>query len=154
MIDEDPLQFVSFLLGSQEFAVEILQLRRVLPYEVPVPVAGVPSVVAGALRYEDAAVAVIDLRERLGLPTGITAETRLLVLDHGPVPVMLVVDAAREVVRVEGGDIGGPPEVDGLAPGQAVGLIAWPGRPIVILNPARLLSADERAALVAMTRSA
>ena len=56
-----------------------------------------------------------------------------------------------------GGADGAPPDLLddsrlralGLAPGQAVGLIARPGRPIVILNPARLLSADERAALVA-----
>jgi purine-binding chemotaxis protein CheW len=150
MSDEDLLQFVSFHLGSQEFAVEILQLRRVLPYAAPLPVAGAPDFVAGTLRHEGDTVVVLDLRERLGLPTNVTPETRLLVLDHGPVPVMLVVDAAREVVRVDGGGIGGPPEVDGLTPGQAVGLIAWPGRPIVILNPARLLRSDERAALDAV----
>ena len=150
MIDEELLQFVSFRLGSQEFALEILQLRRVLPYEVPAPLAGAPAFVAGTLRHEGDTAVVLDLRERLGLPAGITSETRLLVLDHGPVPLLLVVDAAREVVRVDGGGIGGPPEVDGLAPGQAVGLIARPGRPIVILNPARLLSAAERAALDAV----
>lgn len=150
MIDEDLLQFVSFRLGSQEFAVEILQLRRVLPYAAPAPATGAPAFVAGTLRHEGETVAVLDLRARLGLPASVTPETRLLVLEHGPVPVMLVVDAAREVVRVDGGSIGGPPEVDGLMPGQAVGLIAWPGRPIVILNPARLLSADERLALDAV----
>jgi purine-binding chemotaxis protein CheW len=147
MIDEELLQFVSFRLGSQEFAVEILQLRRVLPYATPVPVAGAPAFVAGTLQHEGDIVAVLDLRGRLGLPASVTPETRLLVLDHGSVAVMLVVDAAREVVRVDGGSIVGAPEVVGLAPGQAVGLIARPGRPIVILNPARLLSADERAAL-------
>jgi purine-binding chemotaxis protein CheW len=152
MIDEDLLQFVSFRLGGQEFALEILQLRRVLPYQAPLPAEGAPACVAGTLRFEGETAVVLDLRARLGLPAHVTPETRLLVLDHASVPLMLVVDAVREVARVDGGSIGGPPEVDGLTAGQAAGLIAWPGRPIVILNPARLLSADERAALDALVR--
>jgi purine-binding chemotaxis protein CheW len=153
MTDEDLLQFVSFRLGGQEFAVEMLQLRRVLPYEVPTPVAGAPGFLAGTLCHLGDTFAVLDVRGRLDLPTDVTPETRLLVLDHGSTPVMLVVDAARDVVRAEAGSIGAAPAVAGLAPGQTLGLIDWAGRPIVILNPARLLSAAERAALDAMVRA-
>jgi purine-binding chemotaxis protein CheW len=150
MIDEELLQFVTFRLGSQEFAVDILQVRRVLPYEAPRPVDGAPAFVAGTLPHDGAALPVLDLRAGLGLPSTVTADSRLLVLEHGVRPVMLVVDGAREVVRVEGGQIGAPPEVDGLTPGQAVGLIDRPGRPLVILNPTRLLAPAERAALDAL----
>jgi purine-binding chemotaxis protein CheW len=150
MIDEDEVQFVSFRLGSQEFAVEILQLRRVLPFEAPTPVPGAPSWVRGTIGFDGSRTVVVDLRERLGLPTTATPETRVLVLDLVGGPVALVVDAARRVVRVDPGTIGPAPDVAGLAPGFAVGLIDQPGHPIVILNPARLLSPEERAALGAL----
>ena len=147
MTDEELLEFVSFRLGGQEFAVDILQLRRVLPYATPTAVAGAPPFVAGTLCEDGETLLVLDLRERLGLAAVVTPESRLLVLDHGAAPVMLVVDAAREVVRIDGAAIAAAPDVDGLTAGQAVGLIDWPGRPIVILNPSRLLAPAERAAL-------
>ena len=150
MIGEELLQFVSFRLGSQEFAVDILQLRRVLPYEAPRRMDGAPAFVAGTVRHDGATLPVLDLRARLGLPTTVTAESRLLLLEQGAAPVALVVDAAREVLRVEAGDIVAAPEVAGLAPGQAVGLIDRPGRPLVILNPTRLLVPAERAELDAL----
>jgi purine-binding chemotaxis protein CheW len=150
MIDEELLQFVSFRLGSQEFAVEILQLRRVLPYEPPGPIDGAPTFIAGTLPFEGATLPVLDLRPRLGLPVAITPESRLLVLEHCTSPVMLLVDGTREVVRVDDRLIAAAPDVEGLRPGQAVGLIDRPGRPVVILNPTRLLTPDERATLDAL----
>lgn len=150
MIDAELLQFVSFRLGGQEFAVDILQVRRVLPFATPTPIHGAPAFLAGTLGHDGATLPVLDLRPRLGLPTTVAAETRLLVLEHGEAPVMLVVDAAREVLRVDGDQIAAAPEVDGLAPGQAVGLIDRPGRSLVILNPTRLLAPAERAALAAL----
>jgi len=150
MIDDELLQFVSFRLGGQEFAVDILQLRRVLPYATPTPVDGAPEFVAGTLRHDDATLFVLDLRDRLGLPAVVTPDTRLLVLEHGAAPMMLVVDAAREVVRVDAADIAAAPDVEGLTAGQAIGLISQPGRPLVILNPSRLLAPAERAALDAL----
>ena len=150
MIDEDLVQFVSFRLGSQEFAVEILQLRRVLPFEVPAPVANGPAWLAGTIAFEERRLPVLDVRARLGLPTGTTPDTRGLVLDLAGGPLGIVVDAARQVERVDPAEIGAPPDVDGFAPGQAAGLIDRPGRPLVILNPARLLSPEERAALHAL----
>jgi len=150
MIDDELLQFVSFRLGGQEFAVDILQLRRVLPYATPTPVDGAPEFVAGTLRHDDATLFVLDLRDRLGLPAAVTPDSRLLVLEHGAAPVMLVVDAAREVVRVDAADIAAAPDVEGLTAGQAIGLIARPGRPLVILNPSRLLAPAEQAALDAL----
>jgi len=150
MIDEDALQFVSFCVGSQEFAIEILQLRRVLSFATPTPMPGAPAWLAGIIPFEGAPLPVIDLRARLGLDAAVTPETRVLVLDLGAGPLGVVVDATRRVERVAAVDVGAPPDVAGLAPGMAVGLIDRPGRPLVILNPSRLLSSEERAELAAM----
>lgn len=154
MIDEDLIQFVSFRLGSQAFAVEILRLRRVLAYQRPAPVAGAPPWVAGAIPFEGARLLVVDFRERLGLPTGTSAETRILVLDLQEGPLGFLVDEARRVERVDPAEIGPAPEVEGLRPGQVAGLVDLPGHPLVIVNPARLLSAAERAALDALKAQA
>ena len=150
MIDDDLVQFVSFRLGTQEFGVEILQLRRVLPFVTPEPVRGAPAWVAGTLPFEGAPLVVVDLRERLGLPTGAGPETRVLVLDLVGGPLGLVVDAARRVERADPADVAAPPEVEGFAPGQVLGLLERPGHALVILNATRLLTPADRAALAAL----
>ena len=65
----------------QEFAFDILQLQRILRYEVPSPLPDAPDFLEGVLSYEGGAVPVVDLRKRLGLPATVTEETRVMLLD-------------------------------------------------------------------------
>ena len=141
----DDVQLVTFRCGGHDFAFDILQLQRILRYEVPAPLPDAPDFLEGVLPYEGSAVPVVDLRKRLGLPATVTDETRvmLLVLDGHRVGV--VVDAARELVRVDSTTISAPPPmVRGLAARYIAGILALPERTIVILNAQRLLADDER----------
>jgi purine-binding chemotaxis protein CheW len=60
----------------------------------------------------------------------------------------IVVDAVREVLRVDAGAITPPPPmVRGLAAVYIAGIVAHGERTVVLLNARRLLSATERLAL-------
>jgi chemotaxis signal transduction protein len=60
----------------------------------------------------------------------------------------VVVDAARELLRVESTAIAAPPPmVKGLAARYIAGILARPDRTVVILNAQRILSDTERLAL-------
>ena len=62
--------------------------------------------------------------------------------------VGVVVDQVREVMRVDTRTITPPsPMVRGLAAEYVSGIIARPGRTIIVLNAGRLLSSAERLAL-------
>ena len=107
---------MTFRCGGHDFAFDILQLQRILRYEAPSPLPDAPDFLEGVLPYEGGAVPIVDLRKRLGLPATVTEETRVMLLELDGHRIGVVVDAARELVRVDSTTISAPPPmVRGLA---------------------------------------
>ena len=147
----DDIQVVTFLVGPQEFAFDILQIERILRYEPPARLPQSPGFLEGVIRYGGGAVPVVDLRKRFELEAAIREETRLMILDLGDQRVGVVVDEVREVLRVDSRTITAPgPMVRGLAAAYISGVVARPARTIIILNARKLLSSTERLALSEM----
>jgi purine-binding chemotaxis protein CheW len=147
----DEIQLVTFRVGPQEFALDILQIERILRYTAPAPLPQAPDFLEGVVPYEGGAVPVVDLRKRFGLEASIREETRLMVLDLEHERVGVCVDEVREVMRVDSTTITAPgPMVSGLAAAYIAGIVTRPGRTIIILNARKLLSSTERLALSGM----
>ena len=150
----DEIQLVTFRVGPQEFALDILQIERILRYSAPAPLPQAPDFLEGVVPYEGGAVPVVDLRKRFGLEAGVREETRLMVLDLEHQRVGVLVDEVREVMRVDSTTITAPgPMVSGLAAAYIAGIVTRPGRTIIILNARKLLSSTERLALSGMGSS-
>ena len=148
MTTGDDIQLVTFRVGTQEFAFDILQVERILRYSAPSPLPKAPGFLEGVVPYEGSAVPVVDLRKRFDLEAPIREETRLMVVDLGEQRVGVLVDEVREVIRVDSTTITAPgPMVSGLAATYIAGIITRPGRTIIILNARKLLSSSERDAL-------
>jgi purine-binding chemotaxis protein CheW len=148
MTTGDDVQLVTFRVGRQEFAFDILQVERILRYSVPSPLPKAPQFLEGVMPYGEGAVPVIDLRKRFELNAPIGEETRLMVLELDTQRVAVLVDEVREVLRVDSTAIAAPgPVVSGLAAVYIAGIITRPGRTIIILNARKLLSSTERLAL-------
>jgi purine-binding chemotaxis protein CheW len=148
MTTGDDVQLVTFRVGRQEFAFDILQVERILRYSVPSPLPKAPEFLEGVMPYGEGAVPVIDLRKRFELNAPIGEETRLMVLELDTQRVAVLVDEVREVLRVDSTAIAAPgPVVSGLAAVYIAGIITRPGRTIIILNARKLLSSTERLAL-------
>lgn len=148
MIAGDDVQVVTFKVGRQEFAFDILQVERILRYIAPSPLPKAPDFLEGVLPYGGSAVPVIDLRKRFELDAPIGEETRLMVLELESQRVAVLVDEVCEVVRVDSTAIAAPgPVVSGLAAVYIAGIITLSERTIIILNARKLLSSTERLAL-------
>jgi purine-binding chemotaxis protein CheW len=148
MSTDDDIQVVTFRVGPQEFAFDILQIQRILRYEAPSPLPRAPDFLEGVVPYAGGAVPVVDLRKRFEVEASIREETRLMVLDLGDQRVGVLVDEVREVLRVDSTTITAPaPIVSGLAAAYISGIVTRPGRTIIILNARKLLSSTERLAL-------
>jgi purine-binding chemotaxis protein CheW len=141
----DDIQVVTFRVGRQEFAFDILQVERILRYTAPSPLPKAPRFLEGVMQYGDGAVPVLDLRKRFELEASIGEETRLMVLELETQRVAVLVDEVKEVMRVDTTTITAPgPMVSGLAAAYISGIITRPGRTIIIINARKLLSATER----------
>jgi purine-binding chemotaxis protein CheW len=150
----DDVQVVTFRVGPQEFAFDILQVERILRYSAPSPLPKAPEFLEGVMPYGDTAVPVIDLRKRFELEASLREETRMMVLELDGQRVAVLVDEVREVLRVDSTTIAAPgPVVSGLAAAYIAGIITRPGRTIIILNARKLLSSTERLALTGLGAS-
>lgn len=117
---------------------------------------GLPAPLAGFLNLGGDAVPVVDLARLLGLPPGEPHPYRHLVLLEPPEglagPVALLVDRVADVTPP-----GLPlrPAEEGLSIGDVVrGMLEADGRSIHLLDPARLLLAQEAAILDSLARQA
>ncbi len=151
MSRDDVVQLVVFRVGGHQFAFDILSVQRIVRYAAPAAVPRAPAFLEGVLQIEGAVVPVIDLRKRFELPVpGARAgdDARIMVVDVGGATVGLVVDAASEILRVGADAIHSPPPVvQGLAAAYVQGVVTLPGRTVVLLHAARLLSSTEKIAL-------
>jgi purine-binding chemotaxis protein CheW len=148
MTTGDDVQLVTFRVGRQEFAFDILQVERILRYSAPSPLPKAPGFLEGVMPYGESAVPVIDLRKRFELEAVIREETRLMVLELDGQRVAVLVDEVLEVLRVDSTAIKAPsPIVSGLAAVYISGIVTRPGRTVIILNARKLLSSSERLAL-------
>lgn len=66
---EPDLELLVFQIGEQRYAVPGSRLREVVAAVAMAPLPGAPAVVEGVIDLRGAVVAVVDLRQRLGLTT-------------------------------------------------------------------------------------
>ena len=145
---------MTFRVGGQEFAFDILQVERILRHVAPAPLPKAPGFLEGWCRTKAAPCRWSISASGFELDAPIREETRLMVVDLGDQRVGVLVDEVREVLRVDSTTIAAPgPMVSGLAAAYIAGIVSRPERTIIILNARKLLSSTERMALTGTWRT-
>lgn len=100
------LQVVAFVLGKEEYAVDILAVQEInkLPQITRVPRA--PHYIEGVINLRGNVIPVLNLHKRFGLgDQGITEETRIIVFEHNDITAGIIVDQVTEVSLIKAADI-------------------------------------------------
>lgn len=142
--EDRTIQLCSFLVGREEYVVDILRVVEILPPQPITPIPRAPAIVEGVLHLRGAILPVVDLRKRLlGTDVSESKRTRLLVCLLGRRRVALRVDRVTEVLRVRKSDIKPAPSFvpNGRAP-FVVGVCGPPERLRLLLDVKALLRAD------------
>jgi purine-binding chemotaxis protein CheW len=98
-------EYLTFLLGSEEYAVAIRHVREVVKSPPVTEVPRAPHHILGVVTVRGEVVAVIDPRRRLALPESGRREGKVVILDVGDGPCGLLVDDVANVVRLPPGAI-------------------------------------------------
>jgi purine-binding chemotaxis protein CheW len=100
-------EYLTFLLGREEYAVAIERVREVVKAPPITEVPRAPAHVLGVVTVRGEVVAVLDPRRRLGLPGAAPTDGagRVVIVDAGEGACGLVVDAVASVVRLPPGAI-------------------------------------------------
>ena len=100
--DVDRLQLVTFEVGEEEFAVDILAVQEINRMMQITRVPQSRREVEGVINLRGRIVPVVDLRERFGMERcEHSNESRIIVVDVNDHTVGFVVDRVHEVLRID-----------------------------------------------------
>ncbi|WP_367188535.1 chemotaxis protein CheW [Burkholderia sp. Ed8] len=94
--------FVAFVLGDDEYGIDIMSVREIRPYVEPTPAADAPPFVKGTINLRGLVMPIVDLRTTFSLdPISDTVPTAIIVLDGAEQAIGLIVDSVSGVVDID-----------------------------------------------------
>jgi len=135
-------QLISFLVGAEEYGLEVLRVKEVIRLRQITWLPKAPSCVKGIINLRGDVIPIVDLRERFGLAAQQqTAMTRVIVVEVEGTHVGMVVDSASQVLRVPVDQFEQPPMMIGEGAKDFVKEVAKLGdRLIIMIDVDRILS--------------
>ena len=146
------LQLVTFRLGSEEYAIDILKVQEINRMVDITSVPNSPSDVEGVINLRGKVIPVINLRRKFGLGTKeADAQSRIMVVDVG-ITVGLIVDSVSEVLRLSSDTVEPPPPMTGGIGSEFIrGVGKLQDRLLILLDIDKLLGHDEMHAVAQLT---
>jgi len=142
-------QFLTFLLGAEQYGVEILRVQEIRGYSAVTPIPNTPAFIRGVINLRGTVVPVVDLRAKFSMEaTEYNKFTVIIVVTVGVKVIGLVVDAVSDVLDIPASEIRKAPDLGARVDTRFISGMATIGdRMTVLLDMERLLSDDEVAAL-------
>lgn len=138
--DEISKQYLTFILGGEEYGVDILKVQEIRGWEPATPIPNTPEYVLGVLNLRGIVIPIIDLRVRFALSSAEFDSATVVVivkvtLADNERTVGLVVDAISDVYTVPESEIKEAPEMVGvLATEYISGLTTVDEKMIILLD--------------------
>jgi purine-binding chemotaxis protein CheW len=138
-------QYLSFFLGGEEYATDILTVQEIKGWDTVTRVPYSPDYVLGVISLRGAIVPVVDLRVRFALEKAEFDAATVIIVVHvagtrGNRIVGIVVDAVSDVYSVTADKIQPPPDVIGAVDHLfVVGLASLDDKLVMILDIERLI---------------
>ena len=107
-------QYLTFLLASEEYAVDVLSVKEIIEYGDVTKVPGTPSHVRGVINLRGSVVPVVDLAVKLGREQSpLSGRSCIVIVETGlageRVVTGVVADAVNQVIEFSPDDIEPPP---------------------------------------------
>ena len=107
-------QYLTFLLGDEEYGVDILRVQEIRGWDSVTTIPNAPAFIKGVINLRGIIVSILDLRERFGIDSveynELTVVVVLRVKGDGKDRIMgVVVDAVSEVYHIAENELKDPP---------------------------------------------
>ena len=151
--EQEQSQYLTFLLGGEMFAIDILNIKEIIEYGSLTTVPMMPEFIRGVINLRGAVVPVVDLSVRFGRKSvEVTKRTCIVIIEIETEgewqDVGVVVDSVSEVLEIPQSEIEPAPAFGARIRADFIqGMGKINGRFVVILNADRVLSVDEMAVL-------
>ncbi len=138
-------QFVKFLVGNEEFGVNIKQVREIIKLQEFLKVPNTPAFIEGLINLRGKVLTVFNLRKRLGLKNHkFNDNSKIIIVDLNNIPIGFTVDLVSEIVRISDDNIENtPPSVTSIDKRFLSGVAKLDEKLILMLDLTKVLSTEE-----------
>lgn len=157
---ESAVQYLTFTLRDEVFAMDIRRVREIIQYSSMTAVPQMPEFVRGVINLRGAVVPVIDMHSRFGRGrSDIGKKTCIIIFDGSregeKLELGLMVDAVSEVIDISQSMIEPAPQFGAsIARDYIHGMGKVGSKFVVILEPDRALDIEDMANLVEQAQGA
>jgi purine-binding chemotaxis protein CheW len=134
LVSDEATLHVLFQVAGAEYVLPSDTVLQMESFTGATPVPGAPPFVAGIVQVRGRVVPVVDLRLRFGHPVAaLSLDNRVIIGQHADRVVGLLVDSAREVVKLSPSQMKPPPPILGYHASGFVKAVAQLGARLVML---------------------
>ena len=143
----DSSQYLTFLLGAEEYGLEIMKVQEIKSYSPITPVPNTPRAIKGVMNLRGRIIPVVDLRLKFGMTE--TEYNRfavvIVVMISGKV-VGLLADGVADVLTIAKTDLQAAPDFGApIETGLISGMAKAEEKLVILLDVERLLDGDATA---------
>ena len=152
-VQKEEAQFLTFLLGSEMFAIDILGIKEIIEYGNLTSVPMMPEFIRGVINLRGAVVPVVDLSARFGRSASAVTRRSCIVIieaegEEEKQDIGVVVDSVSEVLEIPAAEIEPAPSFGAKIRTEFIhGMGKVKDKFVIILDANKVLSVDEMAML-------
>jgi purine-binding chemotaxis protein CheW len=139
-------EFLTFTLGEEEYAIDILKVQEIRGYEAVTKIANTPEFIKGVINLRGLIVPIVDLRIKFNLSEPVYDDfTVAIILNISKRVIGVVVDSVSDVVSLAEDSIHAAPEFGTFDTQYLLGLATVEERLLILLDIERLMTSGEMA---------
>ena len=141
-------QFLTFMLGEEEYGVDILRVQEIKGWEQATAIPNTPDYIKGVMNLRGTVVPIVDLRRRFVLDSAEYLKTTVVIVlkiegDHSTRTMGFVVDAVSDVYNVAPESLQPAPDFGTRVDTQFIrGLAVVEEKMVILLDVDRLIGLD------------
>jgi purine-binding chemotaxis protein CheW len=138
-------EYLTFTLGSEEYAIDILKVQEIRGYEQPTLIANSPAFIKGVINLRGIIVPIVDLRIKFNLgKVEYTPFTVVIILNIAGRVIGAVVDSVSDVMSLTRSQIRPAPDFSGSFDTKYIlGLASQDSRMMIVTDIERLMSSAD-----------
>lgn len=142
-------EYLTFLLGHEEYCLEILKVQEIRGYDAVTKIANTPDFIKGVVNLRGKIVPIVDLRIKFHLDTVEYDEfTVVIILSLNERTIGIVVDGVSDVIALKDDQIRDVPSlVTNIDTKYIIGLATVESKMLILVDIEQLMSGQDMAAL-------
>lgn len=139
------MKILVFDLNGEQYAMDILDVERILAYTNPTDVPDSPDFVDGVINYDNGVIPILNLNKKFKFKNkSISKKNKIIVIKRKENQYGIIVDNVSEVIGVEDDSFEKLPDITvNISKNYIKGLFKIDDKITILLNIEKILSKDE-----------